>query len=148
MAAEVSQEKIIQTKALLMRYKELKLTIEDYENYKEEIEATIYESEVTRRIEQDSLYADKTANAVLLAQRQKEAAEECAFFKKSIDRAITLISNDVEKEAVYLRFIKGMSFKELSYKISGLPKCSTAQRRMRRGIKSIASTLDEWGVLD
>lgn len=134
--------------AILKSYPELKIVVDDYNNHKEEIINTIHEGEIARRIEADELYANKTANAILLAQNQKSAAEECELLQKSIERAVNLIRNEEAKTAVTCRYIKGYTYSETLLFMHRGDKSATIDRRLGLGIASVVNTLKMWGLLD
>lgn len=132
---------------LLRGYQEMKIVVEDYKSFEVDIKEAIYEGEIARRIEADALYADKTANAALLAQNQKQAAEQLELIKKSIDRAVGMIRDSEARQAIIYRYIQGYSYKEtLSFMHWGV-KSSTLDRRLKAGIASVANTLKMWGII-
>lgn len=132
---------------MLKRYPELKNIVDDYRAYEAEIQSVIVEGEVARRIEAEDLYSNKTANAIILAQHQKEAAAECNLLKQTIERAVNLIRDDEAKEVITLRYLKGLSYTETMLFMSWGVKNSTMDRRLKAGITSVANTLKMWGVL-
>lgn len=141
------EEDIKKALHMLKQYIELRLQVEDFKKYEEEIKQTIYEGEIARRLEDDELYANKPANAVILAMNQKRAAEECEVIKKAIDRAVGLISEEEARIAVYYRYIKGFSYKETLLTMSRGVKSTTMDRKLKFGITSVANTLKLWGII-
>lgn len=132
---------------ILKKYRELKLVVEDYKAHEEMLKAAIYESEKTRRLEGDELYANKTANAVQLAQNQKRAAEECDLIRGAIERSVSMISDEEARQAITLRYLKGHTYSETLYYMRRGEKSSTVDRRMNDGLLTVAHTLKMWGLL-
>ncbi|SDC69604.1 hypothetical protein SAMN02799630_01210 [Paenibacillus sp. UNCCL117] len=143
-----AKEDMRKTLRLLKDYIDIRNRVEDYRDHEEDIRAAIQEGETARRLGPEDLYANKTANAMIVAMNQKAAAEELAVLKKSIDRAINLIRSDEVKQAVTLRYIKGYSYSDTCRFMHYDGKSSTVDRRIGKGIASIAGTLKLWGVLD
>ncbi|MFD0959807.1 hypothetical protein [Paenibacillus chungangensis] len=133
---------------ILKKYIELKHVVEDYRLYEEELKRTIYESETTKRLDQDELYANKTANAVQLAQNQKRAAEECGIIMKALERAVHMIPDEEARQAISLRYLKGYTYTETLLYMNRGEKSSTMDRRIKEGLLSVARTLKAWGMLD
>lgn len=142
-----SKSDMEKTLNMLKRYPEMKIVVEDYKKYEEELRQTIFEGEVARRIEQDDLHADKTPNAVILARNQMKAAEECNMVKKTIERAVGLIRDPEAREVVYLRYLKGYSYRETLLFMKRGVKSATMDRRLSTGIASVANTLKMWNVI-
>lgn len=133
---------------ILRKYTELKLVVEDYRRHEELLKETIYASESTRRLEADELYANKTGNAVQLAQKQKQAAEECALLSGAIERAVAMIGDEESRQAITLRYLKGHTYSETLYYMRRGDKSSTVDRRINEGLLSVAQTLKMWGMLE
>ncbi|RJE84280.1 hypothetical protein D3P07_23210 [Paenibacillus sp. 1011MAR3C5] len=136
-----------QAQRMLRKYRELKLIVEDYKAHSELLKQTIYESEITRRLDGDDLYANKTVNAVQLAQNQKRAAEECDLIRSAIERAVSMIPDEEARQAITLRYLKGYTYSETLYYMKRGDKSSTVDRRMNDGMLSVAHTLKMWGLL-
>lgn len=133
---------------MLRKYKELKLVVEDFRRHEELLKQTIYNSESTRRLDADELYANKTANAVQLAQNQKRAAEKCDLLRNALERAVDMIGDDESKQAITLRYLKGHTYSETLYYMKRGDKSSTVDRRINDGLLSVAQTLKMWGMLE
>jgi hypothetical protein len=133
---------------MLKQFPELVIVVDDYKKYEEELKAAIYEGEIARKLNDDELYSNKPANSVILAQNQKAAAEECELTMKTIERAVGLIRDQEAREAVYLRYLKGHSYKETALFMKRGFKSATLDRRLKAGIVTVANTLKMWGVLD
>lgn len=133
---------------MLRKYKELKLVVEDFRRHEELLKQTIYSTESTRRLDEDELYANKTANAVQLAQNQKRAAEKCDLLRDALERAVDMIGDDESKQAITLRYLKGHTYSETLYYMKRGDKSSTVDRRINDGLLSVAQTLKMWGMLE
>lgn len=144
---KASVNDVKKTKKILSEYSELKIVVEDYIKYEEELKQTIIEGELARRIDQDDLYANKTANAVIIAMNQKKAAEECISLKNAIDRAVNIIRDNEAQQAITLRYLKGHSYTETLLFLKRGEKSSTLDRRLNEGLISVANTLKMWGVI-
>lgn len=145
--SKASKVDIQKSQKMLKEYCELKIVVEDFAKYELELRQTIYEGEMSRRIDQNDLYANKTANAVIIAQNQVRAALECKILKQTIERAVNLIVDSEQKKAITLRYLQGYSYSEtLTFMNRGV-KSSTMDRRLNDGLESVANTLKMWGVL-
>lgn len=133
---------------MLRKYIELKLVVEDYKAHEQLLKETIFESERTRRLDGDELYANKTANAVQLAINQKRAAEECDLLRQALERAVAMIGDEEARQAVTLRYLKGHTYSETLYYMQRGDKSSTVDRRINDGLMAVAHTLKMWGMLD
>ncbi|MFX3635440.1 MAG: hypothetical protein ACE3L7_04075 [Candidatus Pristimantibacillus sp.] len=145
---KASQEDIKKTKKILTEYSELKIVVDDYRKHEEDLKQTIYEGEIARRLDQEDLYANKTANAAILANNQQRAAEECDVLKVAIERAVKLIRDDEAQQAITLRYIKGYSYTETLLFLKRGEKSSTLDRRLIDGMTSVANTLKMWGIIE
>lgn len=145
--AAVGKEDVQKAGGMLKQYCSIKATVDDFKKYEAEIKATIYEGEKARRLSAEELYANKTANAVLLAQNQLVAAQKLELTKASIERAVDMIVDDEVKQVVTCRYIRGFSYSEtMSFMGWGI-KSATLDRRLKKGVSSVANTLKMWGVI-
>lgn len=85
------------TKFLLGKYKSMKLLMDDNENNSKVMQMIGIDGEVARRIDSEELYADKTANAVILMDKQRWVYEQYQLYTSAIQRAVRLIQ---DKEAL------------------------------------------------
>ncbi|AJS59869.1 hypothetical protein [Paenibacillus sp. IHBB 10380] len=146
--AIASKEEIQQTEFYLGKYKSMTLFMTDFENYEREMKQVAIDGEVARRIDQEDLHADKTANAVILIEKQKWVYNQYRKYKLMIDRAHSQILDDDAKEAIDIRFIKGYSRKETIMFMRRGVAHSTVDRRIDDGIVSIANTLKLSGFFE
>ncbi len=103
------------------------------------MEQVAIDSEVARRIEQDEFHADKTANAVLLAEKQRWLIWDMYQLRTTaLKRAHSLILDNDVKKAAHYRFMEGYSTKETCLFFGYDEKDSTIKRRVREGITIIA----------
>ncbi|MDH6370568.1 hypothetical protein M2444_002348 [Paenibacillus sp. PastF-3] len=136
------------TKFLLGKYKSMKLLMDDYEKNTKAMQMIGIDGEVARRIDSDELHADKTANAVILMDKQRWVYEQYQLYTSTIHRAILLIQDDEAKQAVIHRYLEGHSFKEtILFFRHGLSD-STIRRKLSEGIESIANTLKLMGIIE
>lgn len=129
------------TKFLLGKYKSMKLLMADFEKYGDEMRQTAVDGEVARRIDQEDLHADKTANAAILAEKQRWVYEQYQFYTRQLYRAAALIQNEEVEKAVRFRYLEGYSFKETVLFFRKGASESTIRRHIKDGEKSIANTL-------
>ncbi|GIO36896.1 hypothetical protein J41TS12_17570 [Paenibacillus antibioticophila] len=142
-----NKDDLVKALQMLKQYPEMKIVVDDFKAHEEELRKTIYEGEIARRIEQDDLHADKTANAVILARNQIKAAEECDMIKKTIERAVGIIRDQESREVIYLRYLKGYSYRETMLFMKRGVKSATMDRRLSSGVASVANTLKMWNVI-
>ncbi|MBU5356123.1 hypothetical protein KQI74_28125 [Paenibacillus barcinonensis] len=146
--AKASKEEIQQAEFYLNKYKMMCLFMEDFENHQKEMEQVAVDGEVARRIDQEDLHADKTANAVILHEKQKWVYSQYVIFTALIERAHSQILDPEEKEAIDIRFIKGFTRKETILFMRKGVAASTVDRRIEAGITSIANSLKLTGFYD
>ncbi|GIP54282.1 MULTISPECIES: hypothetical protein [Paenibacillus] len=56
---------------LLGKYKEMMMLMQDFDEHEEELKQTAVVGGTARQIDQEDLYADKTANAAILIEKQR-----------------------------------------------------------------------------
>lgn len=132
----------------LKRYREMELAVRDFEQHMEEYQSTVQESESTKKIAGDEYYSNKTANAVILTERQLDIYRQFKFLVFNLDRARRLILYPDAQHAIYLRYIKGYSYKEAFGFYRNQMSDRTFDRLLAKGIRSMANTLKNEGVLE
>lgn len=143
---EASEEEIAQTVFYLERYKDMTLFIADFDKYEKEMAQVAVDGESARRLASNELHADKTANAVILTEKQKWMYERYRVYTYMIYRAFNLIRDQRIKKVMNARFIQGHSRKDtilFTYE-SG----STVDRYIEKGTAMIANTLHQMGFFD
>lgn len=144
--AEASEEEIAQTEFYLDRYRDMILFIEDFNGFQSEMAQVAIDGESARRLSADELHADKTANAVILTEKQKWMYERYRVYTFMIFRAYNLIRHQGIKKVIKARFIEGHTRGNtilFTYE-SG----STVDRYIERGTKMISNSLHQMGFFD
>lgn len=145
---KANEAEIQRTKFLLSKYKEMTLLMQDFEKFEEELKRTTIDGEAARRIDQEDLHADKTANATILIEKQRWVYQRYQFYTYQLRRAFTLIRDPDAKKAVDYRYMQGYSYKEtLLFFRHGLSD-STIRRKLIEGTESIANTLKLIGFFE
>ncbi|WP_410770996.1 hypothetical protein [Fontibacillus sp. BL9] len=145
---KASKQEIQRTKFLLMKYKEMTILMQDFENYEEELKQTAVDGETARRIDQEDLHADKTANAAILIEKQRWVYQQYKFYTQQLRRAWGLILDFEEKRAIDYRYIQGYSRKETLLFFRHSMSDSTIRRKIDDGVVSIANTLKLIGFFE
>ncbi len=146
--AEASEEEIAQTEFYLERYKDMTLFISDYNKFENEMAGVAVDGEVARRLSADELHADKTANAVILNEKQKWMYERYRVYTYMIFRAYNLIRDQEVKKVLNARFIQGHSRRDTILFMCKGTSASTVDRYIERGIKMISNSLHQMGFFD
>ncbi len=145
---EANEEEIQRTKFLLGKYTSMISLMQDFEKFEWDLKQTTIDGETARRIDQDELHADKTANAAILIEKQRWVYERYQFYTQHLWRAYILIQDPDAKNAIDYRYIQGYSFKEtLLFFRHGLSD-STIRRKIVEGTGSIANTLKLMGFFE
>lgn len=145
---EANIEEIQRTKFLLGKYTNMISLMQDFEKFENDLKQTTIDGEVARRIDQDELHADKTANATILIEKQRWVYQRYQFYTQQLERAYTLIQDPDAKKAIDYRYIQGYSHKEtLLFFRYGLSD-STIRRKILEGTESIANTLKLMGFFE
>ncbi|KAF9142803.1 hypothetical protein BGX30_002171 [Mortierella sp. GBA39] len=97
---EANEEEIQRTKFLLGKYTNMVSLMQDFEKFEQDLKQTTIDGEVARRIDQDELHADKTANANILIEKQRWVYERYQFYTQQLWRAYTLIQDADAKKAI------------------------------------------------
>lgn len=143
-----NEQEIQRTKFLLGKYTKMIALMQDFENYEEELKQVAIDGEVTRRIDQEDLHADKTANAAILIEKQRWVFQQYKFYTQQLQRAWALIQDDDMKRAVEYRYIQGYSYKETLLFFRHSLSQSTIRRKIAEGIESVANTLKLMGFFE
>lgn len=145
---EANEEEIQRTKFLLGKYTNMISLMQDFEKFEQDLKQTTIDCEAARRVDQDELYADKTANATILIEKQRWVYQQYQFYTKQLERAYTLIQDPDAKKAIEYRYIQGYSYKEtLLFFRHGLSD-STIRRKILEGTGSVANTLKLMGFFE
>ncbi|ETT45729.1 hypothetical protein C162_20386 [Paenibacillus sp. FSL R7-269] len=143
-----SETEIQRTKFLLCKFKSMLLLMSDYERYTKDMQQVAIDGEVARRIDQDELHADKSANAVILLEKQRWVYEQYQLYTVSIRRATGLIQDKEARNAIQHRYIEGHSFKETMMFFRHGMSDSTIRRKLNEGTESVANTLKLIGFFE
>lgn len=145
---EASTEEEQKTLQWLKGYREMELVVRDFKKYEEDYHLTAVESDSSKRVEDDELHADKTGNASIIAQGQRELYDEAKVLTTTLQRAVGLIGDTETRDVIFLRYMQGYSYKEtLSFMKRGI-KSATVDRRLKAGLVSVANTLKKWNVFN
>ncbi|WP_059043984.1 hypothetical protein [Paenibacillus rubinfantis] len=143
-----NEVEIQRTKFLLGKYTEMVSLMRDFEENEPELSQVAVDGEAARRIDQDELHADKTANAAVLVEKQRWVYKQYKFYTNQIRRAWALIQDPDAKAAVDYRYLKGYSAKETLLFFRRSMSDSTIRRRIEEGEESIANTLKLMGFFE
>lgn len=144
-----SKAEVEKTKFWLEKYTHMVQIKLDFEQYEKAMQQVAIDGEAARRIDQEDLHADKTANAVVLLEKQRWVYEQYCFYTRQIQRAAALIQDSDEREAVTYRYLEGRTFKETAiYFRRSIGDESTVRRKINKGIESMANTLKLLGFFD
>ncbi|WP_243390767.1 hypothetical protein [Paenibacillus sp. GM2FR] len=145
---KANDAEIQRTKFLLGKYKEMTMLMQDFEKFEQDLKQVAIDGEAARRIDQEDLHADKTANATILIEKQRWVYQRYQFYTHQLRRAFSLIQDDDERKAVDYRYMQGYSYKEtLLFFRHGLSD-STIRRKIAEGTESMANTLKLMGFFE
>jgi len=145
---KATQEEVERTKFLLEKYTDMIMLMRDYEQFEKELAQVAIDGEAARQIDEDDLHADKTANAVILNEKQKWVYKQYKFYTDMLARGFRLIRDEEVKKAIDYRYFQGFSRKEtILFFRHGLSN-STIDRRLEDGIESIANTIKLIGFFE
>ncbi|UNK19611.1 hypothetical protein MNQ98_06150 [Paenibacillus sp. N3/727] len=133
-----NEAEIQRTKFLLGKYKEMTILMQDFEKFEEDLKQVAIDGEAARRIDQEDMHADKTANATILIEKQRWVFQQYQFYTHQLRRAWALIQDEEAKRAVDYRYIQGYSYKETILFFRRSLSDSTIHRKISEGIESIA----------
>jgi hypothetical protein len=142
----VTESDVEQTLNLLKVYRKVKIHVTDYEQETANLELTTIET-APGRLNDDELYSDKTANAMILLQQQRKIYQKELLFTGYIEAAHRIIIDEDARKAIHYRYLQGYSHKETLLFFSRGTRNRTIERRLNLGILSIAETLKMRGVL-
>lgn len=146
--AKATKQEVKQMEYYLGKFKAMQLFMSDFEIFEKEMAQVAIDGEAARRIDQEDLHADKTANAVILMDKQKWIYGQYKLFTVMILRAHNQILDDEVKEAIDIRFLQGYSRKETIMFMRRGVAHSTVDRRIDEGIQTIANTLKLMGFFE
>jgi hypothetical protein len=142
--SRATPEEVARALFWLKKYRKMMLLVRDFEEHLSEFKQTAIDGEIARKIDSEEYYANKTANAAIIAEGQLALYQEAVVIVTTLRRAVGIILDDEAQKAVYCRYIEGYSYKEtLLFLRRGL-KSSTLDRRLKTGIVSVANTLKDW----
>ncbi|MNO68953.1 hypothetical protein D3C76_597990 [compost metagenome] len=143
-----NETEIQRTKFLLCKFKSMTLLMSDYERFTRDMKQVSIDGEVARRVEQDELHADKTANAFILMDKQRWVYKQYQLYTSTIQRAIGLIQDEDARRAIEHRYVAGHSFKETVLFFRHGMSDSTVRRKLLEGTESLANTLKLMGFFE
>lgn len=146
--ARANKEEVERTKFLLEKYTDMLMLMRDYEQFEKEMAQVAIDGEAARHIDEDDLHADKTANAVILNEKQRWVYRQYKFRTNMLQRAFRTITDEEVKKAIDYRYIQGFTRKEtILFFRRGLSN-STIDRRIEDGVIAIADNLKLWGFFE
>lgn len=143
-----SETEIQRTKFLLGKYTKMIALMQDFENFEADLKQVAIDGEAARRIDQDDLHADKTANATILIEKQRWVYQQYRFYTQQLRRAWALIQDEDEKKAIDYRYIQGYSYKETLLFFRHSLSDSTIRRKIFDGVESMSNTLKLMGFFE
>lgn len=143
-----SEQEIQRTKFLLGKYTKMIALMQEFERYEEELKQVAIDGEAARRIDQDDLHADKTANATILIEKQRWVYQRYRFYTQQLRRAWGLIQDLDAKQAVDYRYLQGYSPKETLLFFRHSMSDSTIRRKIIEGAESMADSLKLMGFFE
>lgn len=145
---KANEQEIHRTKFLLGKYKQMTMLMQDFEKYEEDLKQVGIDGEAARRIDQEDLHADKTANATILIEKQRWVYQQYQFYTKQLRRAWGLILDPEAKQAVDYRYLQGYSPKETLLFFRHSMSDSTIRRKIIEGAESMADSLKLMGFFE
>lgn len=143
-----NETEIQRTKFLLGKYTKMIALMQDFEKFEADLKQVAIDGEAARRIDQDELHADKTANATILIEKQRWVYQQYRFYTQQLRRAWALIQDEDEKKAIDYRYIQGYSYKETLLFFRHSLSESTIRRKIFDGVESMANTLKLMGFFE
>ncbi|WP_254778058.1 hypothetical protein [Paenibacillus sp. cl141a] len=95
---KANKAEIQRTKFLLGKYKEMTMLMQDFEKFQQDLKQVAIDGEAARRIDQEDLHADKTANATILIEKQRWVYKQYKFYTQQLQRAFGLIQDEDERK--------------------------------------------------
>lgn len=145
---KASEQEIQRTKFLLGKYTRMVEIMKDFDEHEHALKQVAIDGEVARRIDQEDLHADKTANATILIEKQRWVYKQYQFYTTQLFRAWGLIQDPDEQRAVEYRYIQGYSYKETLLFFRRTLSDSTIRRKIDDGTKSMANSLKLMGFFE
>ncbi|MFD2116363.1 hypothetical protein [Paenibacillus yanchengensis] len=144
-----NKQEIERTRFWLEKYTHMVSLMSDFEQNEKAMQQVAIDGEVARRIDQEDLHADKTANAAVLLEKQRWVYEQYSYYTRHLQRAAALIQDIDERVAIDYRYMEGHSFKETAlYLRRSIGDASTVRRKINKGIESMANTLKLLGFFE
>lgn len=145
---KASKQEIQRTKFLLTKYTRMIDIMQDFEENEKDLKQVAIDGEAARRIDQDDLHADKTANAAILIEKQRWVYQRYRFYTQQLRRAWGLIQDSEAKQAVDYRYLQGYSPKETLLFFRHSMSDSTIRRKIIEGAESMADSLKLMGFFE
>ncbi|WP_342576425.1 hypothetical protein [Paenibacillus sp. FSL M8-0142] len=146
--SNASKAEIQQTEFYLSKFKSMQIFMSDFENYQKEMAQVAIDGEAARRIDQEDLHADKTANAVIMIEKQKWVYAQYKTISTMLLRAHSQILDEEVKQVIDIRFLQGYSRKETMLFVKWGVAHSTVDRRIKEGIRTMANVLKTMGFFE
>lgn len=143
-----NETEIQRTKFLLGKYTKMIALMQDFEKFEADLKQVAIDGEAARRIDQDELHADKTANATILIEKQRWVYQQYQFYTQQLQRAWALIQDEDEKKAIDYRYLQGYSYTETLLFFRRSLSDSTIRRKIAEGAESMANTLKLMGFFE
>jgi len=124
------------------------MLMQDFEKFQQDLKQVAIDGEAARRIDQEDLHADKTANATILIEKQRWVYKQYKFYTQQLQRAFGLIQDEDERKAVGYRYMQGYSYKETLFFFRHGLSDSTIRRKIAEGTESMANTLKLKGFFE
>src|SRR5690606_13778302 len=85
-----NKKEIERTKFWLEKYTHMVKIMFDFEQNEKAMQQVAIDGEVARHIDQEDLHADKTANAVILLEKQRWVYKQYSYYTRQLQRAAAL----------------------------------------------------------
>lgn len=145
---KASKQEIQRTKFLLTKYTRMIDIMQDFEENEKDLKQVGIDGEAARRIDQEDLHADKTANATILIEKQRWVYQRYRFYTQQLRRAWGLIQDPEARQAVDYRYLQGYSPKETLLFFRHSMSDSTIRRKVIEGAESMADSLKLMGFFE
>ncbi|WP_127578667.1 hypothetical protein [Paenibacillus koleovorans] len=114
----------------------------------EDYASTAVDGKWGNKISSEEYYANRTANASIIAEGQRALFQEYQTLVCTIHRAVKLIQDEDARQAIHLRYEEGYSYKATALFMKGVVKSATLDRQLAMGLRSVANTLKGWRFFD
>ncbi len=145
---KASKQEIQRTKFLLTKYTRMIDIMQDFEENEKDLKQVAIDGEAARRIDQEDLHADKTANATILIEKQRWVYQRYRFYTQQLRRAWGLIQDPEARQAVDYRYLQGYTPKETLLFFRHSMSDSTIRRKIIEGAESMADSLKLMGFFE